>query len=243
VNKLNRLIREIEREVESTSCWTGVSALSPSVMDAMISTPRPDFVPEIARAFAYDNGPLSIGYGQTISQPFIVALMTELLAPRPDSVILEVGSGSGYQAAVLSGLVSQVYSVEIVPELATRAGRLLNQLGYTNVEVKQGDGYFGWPEHAPYDGVIVTAAAPMIPQRLVQQLKAGANLVLPLGEPFSHQELMVIQKQPDGHCTTRKVLSVAFVPLTGVHDEDPDRPEQSARTGNPPGTGTPENFF
>ncbi len=243
MNKLNRLIREIESEVESTSSWTGISTLSPLVMKVLKSTPRHEFVPEMAHAFAYDNGPLSIGYGQTISQPFIVALMTELLAPRPDSVILEIGTGSGYQAAVLSNLVSQVYSIEIVPDLASRAGRLLNQLGYTNVEVKQGDGYYGWLEHAPYDGIIVTAAAPMIPPQLVQQLKPGANLVIPVGEPFSHQELMVIQKKPERYCTTRNVLGVAFVPLTGIHAEDHDLPGKSELTAKKPGTRKPGNLF
>jgi protein-L-isoaspartate(D-aspartate) O-methyltransferase len=219
MTKMNRLMREIEKEVEYTFDWTGRSALSPLVMKAMRETPRGQFVPDSAQEFAYDNGPLSIGYGQTISQPFIVALMTDLLIPRPDSVILEVGTGSGYQAAVLSVLVRQVYSIEIVPELASRSARLLASLDYSNVEVRQGDGYFGWPEHAPYDGIIVTAAAPMIPPRLVQQLKPGANLVIPVGETFSHQELMVIQKKASGEIETRNVLSVAFVPLTGMCSE------------------------
>ncbi|MGR9108517.1 MAG: protein-L-isoaspartate(D-aspartate) O-methyltransferase [Gammaproteobacteria bacterium] len=219
MSRMDRLIRDIKNEVEYTRDWTGKAVLAPEVIAAMQEVPRQEFVPDSAREFAFENGPLSIGYGQTISQPFIVALMTDLLEPRADSVILEVGTGSGYQAAVLSMLVRRVYSVEIVPELAARAARLLQQLDYRNVEVRQADGYFGWPEHQPYDGIIVTAAAPMIPPQLVEQLKPGANLVIPLGAPFSHQELIVVKKNPSGEITTRNVLSVAFVPLTGVHDE------------------------
>ncbi|MCI0668692.1 MAG: protein-L-isoaspartate(D-aspartate) O-methyltransferase [Methylococcaceae bacterium] len=223
MNKVDRLLREIEKEVGYTREWTGKSALASEVIEAIREVPRHRFVPELAQAFAYENGPLSIGHGQTISQPFIVALMTDLLNPGPNSVILEVGTGSGYQAAVLAILVRQVYSVEIVPELASKATRLLKNLDYANVEVRQGDGYYGWPEHAPYDGIIVTAAAPMIPPRLVQQLKPDANLVIPVGEPLSHQELMVVSKKADGEVVTRNVLSVAFVPLTGSHSRQPPR--------------------
>lgn len=219
MSKVDRMLREIKMEVHYTREWTGKAALGSEVINAVRDVPRDRFVPGSAQEFAYENGPLSIGYGQTISQPFIVALMTDLLNPNPNSVILELGTGSGYQAAVLSQLVRQVYSIEIVPELARRAARLLNQLHYANVEVRQGDGYFGWPEYAPYDGIIVTAAAPMIPPRLVQQLKPDANLVVPIGLPLSHQELMVIRKKANGEIATRSVLSVAFVPLTGSHDE------------------------
>ncbi|MEN8260631.1 MAG: protein-L-isoaspartate(D-aspartate) O-methyltransferase [Pseudomonadota bacterium] len=218
MSKVDRLLRDIESEVEYTRRLTGKSALAPRVMEAMRKVPRHDFVPDAVRHFAYDNGPLSIGHGQTISQPFIVALMTDLLNPRSDSVILEVGTGSCYQSAVLSLLVRQVYTIEIVPELASQAARRLKQLGYANIEVRQGDGYFGWPEHAPYDGIIVTAAAPMIPQPLVQQLKAGARMVIPVGSPLFHQELMLVEKNAIGEIATRDVLSVAFVPLTGNHD-------------------------
>ena len=216
---IDRLIREIEKEVGYTSDWTGKSKLTGEVMQAMRNVPRHLFVPEAAQDFAYDNGPLSIGFGQTISQPFIVALMTDFLYPNAESVVLEIGTGSGYQAAVLSVLVRQVYSIEIVAGLASGTAGLLKQLDYTNVQVRQGDGYFGWPEYAPYDGIVVTAAAPIIPPPLVQQLKPGANLVIPVGEPMSHQDLIVVEKKADGQIATRTVLSVAFVPLTGIHSD------------------------
>ncbi|MGH8551591.1 MAG: protein-L-isoaspartate(D-aspartate) O-methyltransferase [Methylococcales bacterium] len=217
------MLREIEKDAQLSCDWTGKSVLASEVMAALREVPRHLFVPGSLQPFAYENGPLSIGYGQTISQPFIVALMTDFLNPRPDSVILEVGTGSGYQTAVLSVLVRQVYSTEIVPELASRAARLLEKLDHANAEIRLGDGYFGWPEHAPYDGIIVTAAAPVVPPDLVRQLKPGANLVIPVGEPLSHQELMVIRKKADGKIATRNILSVAFVPLTGSHDGPEDQ--------------------
>jgi protein-L-isoaspartate(D-aspartate) O-methyltransferase len=231
MNKMDRLLREIEKDVKYTCDWTGKSVLASDVMEAMREVPRHLFVPDSAQEFAYENGPLSIGYGQTISQPFIVALMTDFLNPRPDSVILEIGTGSGYQAAVLSVLVKQVYSVEIVPELASRTARLLKQLDYGNVEVRHGDGHFGWPEYAPYDGIIVTAAAQTIPPDLVRQLKPEANLVIPVGEPLFHQELMVVRKNANGETATRSILSVAFVPLTGGRNPDPGARITSADSG------------
>lgn len=218
MHDIDQLIHEIEKDAEWTHNWTGRSRLYEAVIAAIREVPRDQFVPDSARHLAYHNGPLSIGYGQTISQPFIVALMTDLLNPRPDSVILEVGTGSGYQAAVLCVLVKQVYSVEIVPELALRSAHRLNELNYRNIEVRHGDGHSGWPEHAPYDGIIVTAAARAIPPRLVEQLKPDANLVIPVGEPRAHQELMVVHKNASGETTIRNVLSVAFVPLTGSPD-------------------------
>jgi protein-L-isoaspartate(D-aspartate) O-methyltransferase len=166
---------------------------------------------------AYNNGPLSIGHGQTISQPYIVALMTDLLEPESDDIMLEIGTGSGYQSAVLADIVQKVYSIEIVPELSQAAQQTLTDLNITNVDIQYGDGYYGWPEHAPYDGIIVTAAAPYVPEPLVEQLKIGARLVIPVGKPYMHQELLLIEKTADGQTQTRDVLSVAFVPLTGKH--------------------------
>ena len=215
------MLRDIEAEVELTSAMIGKSTLHGSVMDAIKSVPRHEFIPRQSRVFAYHNGPVSIGHGQTISQPFIVALMTDLLDPEPDDVMLEVGTGSCYQAAVLSGLVKKVYTVEIVPKLAERAAGRLRHLGYDNVEIRAADGSYGWPDHAPFDGIIVTAAAPSVPQTLIDQLKEGANLVIPVGQPYHHQLLKQIHKTLDGQINVRDILGVAFVPLTGEHGCDP----------------------
>ena len=211
---LSDMLRDIEREVAYTRDEIGRDAFAPEVMAAMAAVPREQFVPEHSRGHAFANGPLAIGHGQTISQPYIVALMTDLLAPRPRDTILEVGAGSGYQAAVLAELVRQVYSVEIIAALATAAGERLARLGYANVSVRHADGYHGWPEHAPYDGIIVTAAAPQVPPPLVEQLKPGARLVIPVGMPGSVQELRVVEKDADGAIATRNILLVSFVPLT-----------------------------
>ncbi|MGB5541145.1 MAG: protein-L-isoaspartate(D-aspartate) O-methyltransferase, partial [Gammaproteobacteria bacterium] len=169
------------------------------------------------QARAYDNRPLSIGYGQTISQPYIVALMTDLLDVGPDATVLEVGTGSGYQAAVLSGLVASVYTIEIVPQLGERAQGVLARLGYDNVEVRIGDGYYGWEEHAPFDAIIVTAAASHVPPPLVRQLKPGGRMIIPVGSRFMVQELLLVEKTAAGEVSTRQILPVAFVPLTGGH--------------------------
>ena len=211
---LSDMLRDIEREVAYTRDEIGRDAFAPEVMAAMAAVPREQFVPDYSRGHAFANGPLAIGHGQTISQPFIVALMTDLLAPRPQDTILEIGAGSGYQAAVLAELVRQVYSVEIIAALATAAGERLARLGYANVSVRHADGYHGWPEHAPYDGIIVTAAAPQVPPPLVEQLKPGARLVIPVGMPGSVQELRVVEKDADGAIATRNILLVSFVPLT-----------------------------
>ncbi len=208
------MLRDIEREVAYTRHEIGRDAFAPRVMAAMAAVPREQFVPESGRHLAFANGPLAIGHGQTISQPYIVALMTDLLAPRPQDSILEIGTGSGYQAAVLAELVRQVYSVEIIAALATAAGQRLARLGYDNVSVRHADGFHGWPEHAPYDGIVVTAAAPQVPPPLVEQLKPGARLVIPVGLPGSVQELKVVEKHADGTIETRNILLVAFVPLT-----------------------------
>ncbi|MGZ5009195.1 MAG: protein-L-isoaspartate(D-aspartate) O-methyltransferase [Methylobacter sp.] len=217
---LQQMLDDIQMEVSLTRHLTGMKALEDKVMAAMKQVPRHKFLPKDFRFLAYDNGPAPIGAGQTISQPYIVALMTDLLATQASDTILEIGTGSGYQAAVLSKLVKQVYSIEIIAELAGQAERRLKKLGYANVTVKTGDGRFGWPEHAPFDGIIATAATPDIPQPLIDQLAIGARLVIPLGMPFNYQELMVLEKQADGKLQKRTMLSVSFVPLIGGSDTE-----------------------
>ena len=183
---------------------------NPAVLQAMTRVPRHLFVPDDLRPFAYDDRPLPIGRGQTISQPFIVAHMTEALQLEPSHTVLEIGTGSGYQAAVLAEIVKQVYSVEIVPDLAASARQALAQAGYRNVEVRMGNGYLGWPEHAPFDRIVVTAAPPEIPQALVDQLAIGGVMVVPVGT--SYQEMLIITKTPDG-VTQRRTMEVRFVPM------------------------------
>ncbi len=191
-------------------------AIDPAVLDAMRQIPREAFVPEDVKAFAYEDSPLPIGYSQTISQPFIVALMTDLLNVGPGDTVLEIGTGSGYQAAVLSPLVDQVYSIEIVSELGERAAGTLEEQGFENVETRVADGYYGWAEAAPFDGIVVTAAAGQIPPPLVEQLEPGGKMIIPIGTPFSAQMLMLVEKQEDGSITTRQILPVQFVPFTGA---------------------------
>jgi protein-L-isoaspartate(D-aspartate) O-methyltransferase len=221
---VEQLIRDIEEEVRLTRTLTGRDALNPRVMTAMAAVPRHEFVPGFEHRYAYANGPLHIGHGQTISQPFIVALMTDLLGCRPADRVLEVGTGSGYQAAVLSHLVARVCSIEIVPELAREAAERLARLGNANVTCRQGDGYGGWPEEAPFDGILVTAAAPAVPPPLITQLREGARLVIPVGPQFGHQELLVLEKRPGGTMHTTSVLGVAFVPLTRARAGDTPNP-------------------
>ena len=184
-----------------------------SVLHAMRTVPRHRFVPGRYVRRAYQDSPLPIGYGQTISQPYIVAYMTELLRPQADHRVLEVGTGSGYQAAILAEIVDSVYSVEIVPELADTVAQRLTRLGYGTVTVKQGDGYYGWAEHGPFDAIIVTAAAEHIPPPLIEQLKDGGRMIIPVGSPFFTQTLMLIEKK-DGSVTTRSLIPVRFVPFT-----------------------------
>lgn len=209
------MLEAISASVRDSASYTGYSKLSDTVMGAMAAVPREEFVSPAYRDRAYDNTPLPVAAGQTISQPLIVALMTELLEPEPSDVVLEVGTGSGYQAAVLSGLVKAVYSIEIVEELATGAAEVLQRLGYRNVTVRAGDGYAGWPEHAPFDAIIVTAAAEHLPPPLLEQLKPGGRLVIPVGEVQGYQQLMVVEVNAAGEVTKESVLPVAFVPLTG----------------------------
>ena len=209
------MLAAIAVSVRNSHEYTGLAELDERVMAAMAAVPREQFVLPAYRHLAYQNTPLPIAAGQTISQPLIVALMTHLLDPQPEDVVLEVGTGSGYQAAVLAGLVSRVYSVEIVEELATEAAGVLARLGYDNVSVRAGDGYAGWPEHAPFDGIIVTAAAEEIPPPLLQQLKPGGKLVIPVGEEHGYQELLLVEVGDNGQVRERSMLPVRFVPLTG----------------------------
>jgi len=224
MNDLERMLNDIKMEVELTRHLIGKNALDARVMAVMKQVPRHKFLPADFRYLAYENGPAPIGSGQTISQPYIVALMSDLLATKPSDVILEIGTGSGYQAAILSKLVTQVYSIEIIEDLALKARRRLQKLGYDNVAVRNDNGYFGWQEHAPFDGIIVTAAAPHIPLPLIDQLKVGARLVIPVGLPFAYQQLMVVEKMPNGDIDTQEILGVSFVPLTGVANTEDNRP-------------------
>ena len=185
----------------------------PRVIEALRQVPRHAFIPEPERSRAYDDGPVPIGQGQTISQPYIVALMTELLLPQPGDRVLEVGTGSGYQAAVLARLVSHVYTVELEESLASTATALLRELKYENITVRTGDGYAGWPEHAPFDIVIVTAAPEQIPQPLIEQLQPGGRLIVPVGPRFNVQQLQLIEKDAAGAIRTRDIAPVMFVPL------------------------------
>ena len=212
--------RSAERElmvltVENLAATAGPAGmLDRDVLRAISKVPRHLFVPEEVRSQAYQNIPLSIGHGQTISQPYIVALMTDLLDAEPEHVVLEVGTGSGYQAALLSGLVRRVYTVEIVEPLAALASERLEALGYANVTVRHGDGYAGWPEHAPFDRIIVTAGANHIPRPLIDQLKTGGRMVIPVGKSPNRLNLTLVEKLKSGRLRTRKILPVAFVPLT-----------------------------
>ncbi len=215
------MLSEIEQEVRHTCDLTGRQALSRRVIDALRQVPRHAFVPDELQDRAYVNRPQPIGYGQTISQPYIVALMTDLIDPEPEDVVLEIGTGSGYQAAILARLVAQVYSLEIVAALAEKAHQRLQSLACENVEIRVGDGHLGWPEHAPYDAMMVTAAARRIPPRLIEQLKPGGTLVIPVGEPVFGQQLQVVKKDHAGRLTVREVLPVIFVPFVESPDSEP----------------------
>ncbi|WP_347710735.1 protein-L-isoaspartate(D-aspartate) O-methyltransferase [Geothrix sp. SG200] len=188
----------------------------PRVLEAMGRVPRHEFVPAAQRGQAYEDWPLAIGYGQTISQPYIVAFMTAALAPRPEDRVLEIGTGSGYQAAVLAGLVAEVYTMEIVEPLAQRAEADLKRLGYTNVKVRAGDGYLGWPEAAPFDAIIVTCAPEDVPRALVDQLKVGGRMIIPVGSQWGAQELYLLRKTATG-LRRQGVLPVRFVPMVRGH--------------------------
>ena len=208
-----QMLAEIRAEVALTRRMIGKEALDPRVMEAMARVPRDAFVPDELQASAYANRPLPIGHGQTISQPYIVALMTDLIAPRPNHRILEIGTGSGYQTAVLSLLCARVYSIDLVSSLSAVAAERLARLGYENVVTRTANGYQGWPEHAPYDGIMVTAAAGYVPQALIGQLRPGGRMAIPVGAPGGRQELMLVAKDEHDQVTSSTILGVAFVPL------------------------------
>lgn len=208
------LLDEIAHEMRETAQWTGRTALSPRVAGALAKVKREAFVAPGSEPAAYENRPLPIGHGQTISQPFIVALMTELLDLQADARVLEVGTGSGYQAAVLAQVAGTVYSVEVLPELAASAAVALASQGYANVELRTSDGGLGWPEQAPFDAIIVTAAALDVPSALLDQLLPGGRMVIPIGPRHGDQELLLVTKDAAGNVIRRSILPVAFVPLT-----------------------------
>jgi len=207
-----QMIAEIVADAVFLTAQLGKSSFAPRVIDAMGRIPRHEFVPLELRAYAYLNSPLPVGYGKTVSQPFIVALMTDLLDPLPGDVILEVGAGVGYQAAILSELVNQVYSIELIEELALDTRHRLQHLGYRNIEIGVGNGYYGWAEHAPFDKIVVTAAPDLIPPPLLAQLKPGGKMVIPTGIP-DKQQLVLVEKSGNGKLTTREVLPVRFSEL------------------------------
>jgi protein-L-isoaspartate(D-aspartate) O-methyltransferase len=209
-----RMVSEIERLTRLTAVHSGRSSLSATVLAAMRKVPRHRFVPADLANSAYEDRPLPIGEGQTISQPFIVALMTDLAEPKKSDVVLEVGTGSGYQAAVLAECVARVYTIEIVRPLGERAAAVLKELQYKNVETRIGDGYAGWPSAAPFDAIVVTAAPDHVPQPLIDQLKPGGRLVIPVGTQMGGQDLQVIERSADGRTVRRSTLPVRFVPLT-----------------------------
>jgi protein-L-isoaspartate(D-aspartate) O-methyltransferase len=211
------MVNEIRQNAIATASHIGKSQFDPRILDVMASVPRHQFVPVLRKPFAYYNRPLPIGYGQTISQPYIVALMTDLIEPKSSDVVLEVGTGSGYQAAVLSRLVKAVYTIEIISPLSQQANERFAQLGYSNVHAKVADGFHGWEEIAPFDSIIVTAAGGLIPPPLIRQLKPGGRMAIPVGGPFTVQHLMLVEKDKEGEIVIRQILPVRFVPLTGVH--------------------------
>jgi protein-L-isoaspartate(D-aspartate) O-methyltransferase len=212
-----KLIKIIEQEVKNTSEYLRKDILDKKVIDAMSSVPRHKFVPFYSRLHAYENRPLPIGHGQTISQPYIVAIMTDLLNLKSSDRVLEIGTGSGYQAAIAAQIVKEVYSIEVIEPLGLEAKKRLKRLGYKNIKTRIADGYYGWKEHGPYDAIIVTAAAGHIPQPLLKQLKPGGKMIIPLGSFLYVQRLVLIQKDQKGGLTTRQIMPVAFVPLTGKH--------------------------
>lgn len=212
------MVDEVAAMVRSFGAGAGRQTLDARVMEALGRVPRHEFVPLMQRASAYANRPLAIGHGQTISQPYIVAVMMDQLAAEPGQSVLEIGTGSGYQAALLAELGVRVASIEIVEPLAREAAGRLRRLGYPQVATRVGDGYDGWPERAPFDAIIVTAAASHIPPPLVRQLKPGGRMLIPVGAPFQSQQLLRVDKRADGTLTTRQLMPVSFVPLTGGHD-------------------------
>jgi len=213
----SEMVQEIVREVDSTRGYLGRKKLKKSVVDAMGRVERHRFVPEKMRPYAYKNRPLPIGHGQTISQPYIVAIMTDLLDLNASDRVLEIGTGSGYQAAVLAEIVKEVYTVEVIRELGVSAAKRLKELGYDNVKTRIADGYYGWEAYAPYDAIIVTAASGTVPPPLLKQLKPGGRMIIPVGAFSRVQQLILVSKDRNGTVSTRQILPVRFVPLTGRH--------------------------
>lgn len=213
----HELIDIIKSDVVRTSAFLGQGALDERVLGAIGKVPRHEFVPDDQRPHAYENRPLPIGYGQTISQPYIVAIMTDLLKLKQSGRVLEVGTGSGYQAAILAELVDSVYSIEIIEELGKQGAENLKRAGYDRVHTRLGDGYYGWETDAPFDGIMVTAVASHIPPPLIKQLKPGGRMIIPVGGQFMMQYLTLVIKDFNGKVTTRQILPVSFVPLTGEH--------------------------
>lgn len=216
-NERRALVREVSQLARAAAKETGRPAINPDVLAAMSRTPRHRFVPEDQLRYAYHNRPLPIGYGQTISQPYLVALMTDLLQVKPGQRVLEIGTGSGYQAALLAELDIRVYTMEIIEPLAKNAEKALSSLYPGRVTVRHGDGYYGWNEHAPFDAIIVTAAASHVPPMLNDQLKPGGRMIIPLGSSFLVQQLVLVEKSADGRITSQEIAPVRFVPLTGGH--------------------------
>ena len=206
---------EVERQIASIEYESGFGQLSSAVRDALWEVPRENFVPDKQKRYAYQNRPLPIGYAQTISQPLIVALMSEMLEVQPGDRVFELGTGSGYQAAVLDAMGAEVYSVEIVPELGERARKTLDDNGHEGVRTRIGDGYFGWEEAAPFDAIIVTAGSDHIPPPLIRQLKPGGRMMIPVGSRYLTQQLVLVVRDMQGKVTTREIIPVTFVPLTG----------------------------
>jgi len=211
------MLAEIEAEAVLTANYTGRAVFGVPVMDAVGRVPRHEFVPVELQPYAYLNRPLPIGFEKTVSQPYIVALMTDVLDLRPNDIVLEIGTGAGYQAAILAELVKRVYTIDIISELAAGAERRLKRLGYDAIEVRVGNGYYGWPEHSPYDRIIVTAACDLVPPPLLTQLKPGGRMIIPTGIP-EQQALTLVEKTADGHISTHDLLPVRFSEL-----EEPDR--------------------
>jgi protein-L-isoaspartate(D-aspartate) O-methyltransferase len=212
-----RLWADVDRQVSQLGINLGFEQLSPQVRQALTEVPRHEFVPQSERSRAYINRPLPIGYGQTISQPLIVAVMTELLKVKRGDRVFELGTGSGYQAAVLDAIGAEVYSMEIIPELGKRAGESLARTGHKSVQTRVGDGYLGWEEAGPFDAIIVTAAGDHIPPPLIRQLKPGGRMVLPVGGRYLTQQLVLVTRDAEGRVSTRELMAVSFVPLTGSH--------------------------
>ena len=210
-----RLRTQMVAEITAMASADSAVPIAARVLAVMTRVPRHEFVPSGQKPYAYENRPLPIGHGQTISQPFIVAAMTELMNLKPGAVVLEIGTGSGYQAAVLAELAHSVYTIEVVEPLAQQATERLQRLGYANVQTRAGDGYFGWPEAGPFDAIMVTAAAGHVPPPLLRQLKPGGRMVIPVGAQFTTQQLLLIEKNSDGTVKTRQMMPVRFVPLTG----------------------------